>query len=56
MDKRLLMQWWQVPRVEIPTGRDAQIEWLFGWWERIDHWIDDHRPADLAPRWSRKAR
>ena len=53
MDKRLLMQWWQVPRAEIPASRDDQIEWLFGWWERIDHWIDENRPADLAPRWRR---
>jgi 1-acyl-sn-glycerol-3-phosphate acyltransferase len=56
MDKRLLMQWWQVPRAEIPAGRDAQIEWLFAWWERIDLWIDEHRAEDLAPRWQRRTR
>ena len=28
------------------TGR-TQIEWLFGWWERIDVWIDEHRAEDL---------
>jgi 1-acyl-sn-glycerol-3-phosphate acyltransferase len=50
MDKRLLMQWWQVPRAEIPPGRDAQIDWLFGWWEQIDVWIDDHRAEDLPAR------
>jgi 1-acyl-sn-glycerol-3-phosphate acyltransferase len=56
MDKRLVMQWWQVPRAEIPEGRDAQIEWLFGWWERVDQWIEENRPADLAPRWRRRSR
>ena len=50
MDKRLLMQWWQVPRAEIPAGRDDQIEWLFAWWERIDLWINEHRAEDLPVR------
>jgi 1-acyl-sn-glycerol-3-phosphate acyltransferase len=50
MDKRLVMQWWHIPRSEIPEGRDAQIDWLFGWWERIDVWIDEHRAEDLPPR------
>ena len=50
MDKRLLMQWWQVPRDEIPQDREDQIEWLFAWWERIDLWIDEHRAEDLPVR------
>jgi 1-acyl-sn-glycerol-3-phosphate acyltransferase len=54
MDKVIVMRWWQVPREEIPAGRDAQIEWLFGWWERIDDWIAEHRPADLARPPSRR--
>jgi 1-acyl-sn-glycerol-3-phosphate acyltransferase len=55
MDKRLLMQWWQVPRAEIPRERDDQIDWLFGWWERIDVWIDEHRAEDLPLRGGRVA-
>jgi 1-acyl-sn-glycerol-3-phosphate acyltransferase len=47
MDKRIVMRWWQVPRDEIPTGRDDRIEWLFAWWERIDAWVEEHRPEDL---------
>jgi 1-acyl-sn-glycerol-3-phosphate acyltransferase len=43
MDKRIVMRWWQVPREEIPAGREERIEWLFGWWERIDAWIEDQR-------------
>ena len=50
MDKRLVMRWWQVPREEIPADRDARIDWLFGWWERIDAWVAQHRPEDLPPR------
>jgi len=43
MDKRIIMRWWTVPRAAIPEGRDARIDWLFGWWEQIDEWIDAHR-------------
>ena len=53
MDKRIVMRWWQVPRAEIPTDRDARIDWLFDWWERIDGWVDANRPAEPgreAPR------
>ena len=48
MDKRIVMRWWQVPREEIPAGRHERIEWLFGWWEQIDAWIEDHKPEDLT--------
>ena len=34
----------QVPRDEIPAGRDGRIDWLFAWWERIDSWIERNRP------------
>jgi 1-acyl-sn-glycerol-3-phosphate acyltransferase len=42
MDKRLVMRWWQVSREDIPVERDARIEWLFGWWEEIDRWVDEY--------------
>ncbi len=48
MDKRIVMRWWQVPRAEIPAGRDERIDWLFAWWERIDAWIEQNRPEDVA--------
>ncbi len=47
MDKVIVMRWWQVPREEIPDGREERIEWLFGWWERIDEWVEANRPEDL---------
>ncbi|SDC44154.1 1-acyl-sn-glycerol-3-phosphate acyltransferase [Nocardioides lianchengensis] len=47
MDKRIVMRWWQVPRAEIPEDRAERIDWLFGWWERIDLWIQQNRPEDL---------
>jgi hypothetical protein len=48
MDKQIVMRWWEVPRAEIPAGRDAQIDWLYGWWERIDDWVAQNRPEDLS--------
>jgi 1-acyl-sn-glycerol-3-phosphate acyltransferase len=50
MDKQIMMRWWQEPRANIPTDRDARIEWLFDWWEDIDRWINDNRPVELPPR------
>jgi 1-acyl-sn-glycerol-3-phosphate acyltransferase len=50
MDKRIIMRWWSVPRSEIPAGEEAQIEWLFGWWERIDAWIEQNRPEQSSSR------
>ncbi|TDN90993.1 1-acyl-sn-glycerol-3-phosphate acyltransferase [Microbacterium sp. BK668] len=46
MDKRITMRAWRVARSEIPAGRDAQAEWLFGWFERIDAWIAGQTPID----------
>ena len=54
MDKVIVMRWWQVPREEIPVERDAQIEWLFGWWETIDTWIAENRPQELSRGRSRR--
>ena len=24
---------------------EKRIDWLYGWWERIDDWVEDNRPA-----------
>jgi hypothetical protein len=37
-----------VPHSEIPTGREERIDWLFTWWETIDAWIAQNRPAEPA--------
>ena len=44
MDKNIVMQWWLEPRSAIPDGEQERIEWLYGWWARIDRWIADNRP------------
>jgi 1-acyl-sn-glycerol-3-phosphate acyltransferase len=30
---------WLAPAAERPADRDGQIQWLYGWWERIDRWV-----------------
>jgi 1-acyl-sn-glycerol-3-phosphate acyltransferase len=48
MDKALVMRWWQVSRDEIPADREARIDWLFGWWEEIDRWIEEFSSREGA--------
>jgi 1-acyl-sn-glycerol-3-phosphate acyltransferase len=48
MDRDIVMRWWLVPRAEIPPDREGRIDWLFGWWERIDAWIEENRVAGAA--------
>lgn len=32
---------WHEPSSAIPAQRDDQIDWLFGWWRRLDDWVED---------------
>ncbi|MGE3284836.1 MAG: 1-acyl-sn-glycerol-3-phosphate acyltransferase [Pseudonocardia sp.] len=43
LDGKVRMRWWRVPAAEVPRDPDAQLEWLYAWWERIDAWVDDTR-------------
>jgi 1-acyl-sn-glycerol-3-phosphate acyltransferase len=40
-DMEIRAQWWRVPAAEVPraAGRDAQVGWLYDWWQRIDAWV-----------------
>ncbi len=42
---RIVMRWWLVSRADIPADREGRIDWLFGWWEEIDKWIDGYAAA-----------
>ena len=37
-------RWWRVPYDEVPRSADdeAQLQWLYDWWERIDTWISQN--------------
>jgi 1-acyl-sn-glycerol-3-phosphate acyltransferase len=52
VDQVIRARWWRVPCDSIPRSADheAQVQWLYGWWERIDEWITQNRPGKaLAP-------
>jgi hypothetical protein len=45
LDHPIHAKYWRVPPSEVPQEREALIEWLYEWWERIDRWITDHTEA-----------
>ena len=47
MDQVIRAKWWRIPVGEVPRalGHEAQVQWLYDWWERIDTWISQHRPG-----------
>ena len=47
-NQTVVARWWRVPAEEVPrdAGHEAQVKWLYDWWQLIDAWISDHRPAD----------
>jgi Acyltransferase len=50
VDQVIRARWWRVPFDHVPreAGHEAQVQWLFGWWERIDAWITENRPGTPA--------
>jgi 1-acyl-sn-glycerol-3-phosphate acyltransferase len=36
---------WHEPAGAIPADRDARIDWLYAWWERIDAWVEERTSA-----------
>ena len=40
--------YWRVPSAEVPHDQDALIAWLYGWWQTIDDWIDEHAPPETG--------
>lgn len=52
VDQVIRARWWRVPAPEVPRAppeaqapNEAQVRWLYDWWERIDAWIGEHRVA-----------
>ena len=48
-DVEIRARWWRVPAGEVPrvAAQDAQVNWLYDWWQCIDSWISAQR-ADLS--------
>src|SRR6201996_1838993 len=44
----VVARWWRVAAGEVPrdAGHEAQVKWLYDWWQLIDAGVPDHRPAD----------
>jgi 1-acyl-sn-glycerol-3-phosphate acyltransferase len=40
-DMEIRAHWWHVPAPSVPRAatREAQLTWLYDWWQRIDAWI-----------------
>jgi 1-acyl-sn-glycerol-3-phosphate acyltransferase len=43
MDREIRARFWTVAARDVPAGREERIAWLFGWWARIDAWIDQQQ-------------
>jgi 1-acyl-sn-glycerol-3-phosphate acyltransferase len=42
--------WWRVPAAGVPRDADyeAQLRWLYDWWQRVDAWITAQNPSQQA--------
>jgi hypothetical protein len=38
--RTLTARMWLVPAAERPTDPEAQTDWLYAWWKRLDNWVD----------------
>ncbi|MDH5422960.1 MAG: lysophospholipid acyltransferase family protein [Acidimicrobiia bacterium] len=41
VDATIRVEFWRIPRAEIPVKRDDRIGWLYDVWTRVDNWIDE---------------
>jgi hypothetical protein len=44
-------RWWRIPYDEVPrvASHEAQVKWLYDWWQLIDAWISENRPPGPGP-------
>jgi 1-acyl-sn-glycerol-3-phosphate acyltransferase len=49
-ERTFLSRMWLVPADQRPTDPDEQVRWIYGWWKRIDDWIDEAGSEPGAPR------
>jgi hypothetical protein len=36
----IFSRYWRIPAAEVPRDRDELTRWLYEWWGRIDHWVE----------------
>jgi hypothetical protein len=39
---------WLSPAADHPLDAEAQVEWLYGWWKRLDEWIEEQGTEPLS--------
>jgi 1-acyl-sn-glycerol-3-phosphate acyltransferase len=51
VNQTIRAKWWRVPVDQVPRGLDheAQLRWLYDWWEVIDEWISQNGPVPSSP-------
>lgn len=42
LERPIHARYWRIPPSEVPSDGDELLEWLYGWWERIDAWVEEH--------------
>jgi hypothetical protein len=45
LEKPVVARYWRIAPADVPREQDDVIEWLYGWWEKIDAWIADRERA-----------
>jgi hypothetical protein len=50
IDQVVRARWWRVPYDQVPrdAAHEDQVQWLYAWWEQIDAWITENKPALTA--------
>jgi 1-acyl-sn-glycerol-3-phosphate acyltransferase len=46
--RKIEVELWRVSADEVPEDPEERIEWLHGWWKRMDHWVAEHQDRDLT--------
>ena len=50
IDQVVKARWWRVPHDAVPrtATHEAQVKWLYDWWQLIDSWISENRPGEVS--------
>jgi 1-acyl-sn-glycerol-3-phosphate acyltransferase len=52
VDQAVRARWWRVPCDQVPreATHETQVKWLYDWWQLIDGWVSENRPAGQSVR------
>jgi len=46
--RKVHIEFWRVPAVEIPKGREERIAWMHEQWLRVDRWVAQRQDPDIT--------